>query len=122
MSDTTINQAIGLSDADATDLLQKYYTFSSSLNPAQQAVMKRVVPSVEHAAATIGGGTTVDELNDYLSRRTSTSGGSALAVPVPSATGVPVPTATGVPVPATGVPVPSNVATAVPVPGKKHGE
>ena len=35
MSDA-ITRAIGLSEEDTTNLLQKYYTFIASLNPAQQ--------------------------------------------------------------------------------------
>lgn len=108
MSDV-ISKAIGLSEQETTNLLQKYYAFIASLNPAQQAVMKRAVPSLEAAAAIIGGGTTVDDLNAYISERLAESPAVALSLPIPSATGLPIP-------------VNTNATTGLPIPSKKNVE
>jgi hypothetical protein len=105
MSDA-IAKAIGLSEEDTTSLLQKYYAFIASLNPAQQAVMKGAVSSLEAAASIIGGGITADELNAYISKRLAALPTSAVAIPVASAVGIPVVVGKNVEAPSvSGIPV-----------------
>ncbi|HXW07386.1 MAG TPA: hypothetical protein VD833_19270 [Vicinamibacterales bacterium] len=104
--DANITQAIGLSDDDTSDLLRKYYGFFHTLNPAQQDVVRRCMPSFDEAAAAIGQGTSAGDVQKFVASRLG--GGAAQAVPVPTtssaAQGVPVPTAQS----AAGVPVPVN--------------
>jgi hypothetical protein len=127
-----VASAIGLSGEDTTDLIQKYYAFVASLNPAQQAVMRSALPSLETAAACMGKGTTAEDLNAYISERLTSVSPSSTGFPVPSVTGMPVPAtampvpATGMPVPATGMPVPATgmpvPATGMPVPAKENDD
>jgi hypothetical protein len=126
--DDRIKQFIGLSDNDTNDLLQKYYRFVNSLNPAQQGVIRACMPSFDQAATAIGGGTSASDIHQFVSSRLS--GPTAQAIPITTteqtarsiappaenpATAIPVPTqqaATAIPVPtaqsAAGIPVPNN--------------
>jgi hypothetical protein len=116
--DANITQAIGLSDDDTSDLLRKYYGFFHTLNPAQQDVVRKCMPSFDEAAAAIGQGTSAADIQKFVASRLG--GGAAQGIPVPAtssaAQGVPVPAtssaAQGVPVPtaqsAAGIPVPIN--------------
>jgi len=122
-----ISAAIGLSDEDTTDLLTKYYGFFHSLNPAQQAVVQKCIPSFDEAAAAIGQGTSAADIQKYVAGRLASQTVQAFPVPVGQATATPVPAApstTGTPVPTTqsvtATPVPTaHSAAGFPVPIKK---
>lgn len=121
--DANITKAIGLSDNDTTDLLRKYYGFFHTLNPAQQDVVRKCMPSFDEAATAVGQGTSAADIQKYVASRLG--GSAAQGTPVP-AQGTPVPTASaaqGTPVPATsaqGTPVPTaQSAAGIPVPINK---
>lgn len=126
--DTNITKAIGLSDNDTTDLLKKYYGFFHALNPAQQDVVRRCMPSFDEAATAVGQGTSAADIQKFVASRLG--GGGAQGTPVPAqgtpvpAQGTPVPAASaaqGTPVPAQGTPVPTaQSAAGIPVPIKKN--
>jgi hypothetical protein len=103
--DDRIQQYIGLSDGDTTDLLQKYYLFVHSLNAQQQEVIRACMPSFDQAATAIGAGTSASDIQQFVSSRLNSS--PAQGIPVPtgqSGTAIPVPTAQS----AVGIPVPTN--------------
>lgn len=104
--DANITQAIGLSDEDTRDLLRRYYGFFHTLNPAQQDVVRKCMPSFDEAAAAIAQGTSAADVQKFVASRLG--GGAAQGVPVPTtpsaAQAVPVPTTQS----AAGVPVPIN--------------
>ena len=82
--DQQILDKIGLSDADAKDLIQKHQAYLDSLNPAQRAVVARAMPSWDEAAAAVGPDCTADDLTRFVSSRGRTANtSSALAVPMP---------------------------------------
>ena len=116
--DANITKAIGLSDNDTTDLLRKYYGFFHALNPAQQDVVRKCMPSFDEAATAVGGGASAGDIQKFVASRLG--GSAAQGTPVPSAQGTPVP-AQGTPVPAAsaaqGTPVPAaSAAQGIPVP------
>jgi hypothetical protein len=109
-----IPQAVGLSDDDTSDLVRKYYWFFHLLNPAQQDVMRRCMPSFDQAATAVGQGTTADDIHQFVASRLG--GGAALGFPLPAeaaAQGFPVPAR---PSTAQGFPVPTaNAAAGFPI-------
>lgn len=138
MDDKQILAAIGLSEADATDLTRKYLTYLASLNPAQFAAVSRSMPDPQSAAAAISPDCTVDDLNNFIAKRCHASAASpAAAFPVPVVASFPVPVGAAFPAPVAGafpVPVagafptpvcagfPVPVAPAPPAPDDKSGE
>jgi hypothetical protein len=86
MPDAASLSAMGLSDADASDFVQKYQNFLSSLNANQIGLLNRWQPPTDKAAAAVAPGCTVDDLNKFVAARCT----SAL---VPHAQSVPTPTA-----------------------------
>ncbi len=86
MKDSQILQAIGLSEADATDLASKHQAYLRSLNPAQLAVVNSSLPSPEEAAAAISSDCTADDINNFVKARCNAAPvAGALALPGPVA-------------------------------------
>lgn len=52
----------GLSEEDFKELIQKFRSFHSSLNPAQRAAVDRWLPSAERIAASFGPALTKEKL------------------------------------------------------------
>jgi len=61
---------LGLTDQQFRDLLKKHSDFLNSLDPAQQAVIKRSTPTLAHAAASFGPGASETDVSDMLKRAT----------------------------------------------------
>jgi hypothetical protein len=82
MKDAEILKAIGLSEADAADLVRKHQAFLASLNPAQYKAARRSLRSPGEIAASIGANVTVEDLNRFVAERSpSADGPSALSLP-----------------------------------------
>src|SRR5580698_6480570 len=93
MNDEQILAAMGLSEADATDLARKHQAYLASLNPAQFAAVSRSMASPEAAAAAISPYCTVDDLNHFIVKRCqsgASSGGAAFPAPVAGAFPAPI--------------------------------
>ena len=116
MDDEQILAAIGLSEADATDLALKHQAFLASLNPAQFVAVSRSLPTPQSAAAAISPDCTVDVLNNFVAKRcqSGTASGAA-AFPAPVAAAFPAPVAAAFPAPVAGA-FPAPVCAAFPVP------
>jgi hypothetical protein len=82
MKDAEILKAIGLSEADAADLVRKHQAFLASLNPAQYEVFRRSMRSPSAIAASISPNCTVEDLNRFVAERCpSVAGPHAFSVP-----------------------------------------
>jgi hypothetical protein len=82
MINAEILRAIGLSEADAADLVRKHQAFLASLNPAQYEAVRRSLRSPGAIAASISPDVTVEDLNRFVAERSpSADGPSALSLP-----------------------------------------
>jgi hypothetical protein len=116
MNDEQILVAMGLSEADATDLARKHQAFLASLNPAQFAAVSRSLPTPAAAAAAISPDCTVDDLNNFIAKRChSGPAHGAAAFPAPVAAAFPVPVGAAFPAPVAAA-FPAPVAGAFPAP------
>lgn len=61
-------------DEELKDLLQKFRSFSKSLNKRQRAVVSRSLPTLARAAKTFGPGITATDLKKHLGLDSSTGG------------------------------------------------
>lgn len=82
MKDAEILKAIGLSEADAADLVRKHQAFLASLNPAQYEAVRRSMRSPGAIAASISANVTVEDLNRFVAERCASAvGPHALSIP-----------------------------------------
>jgi len=115
MNDEQILAAIGLSEADATDLALKHQAYLASLNPAQFAAVSRSLPTPQSAAAAISPDCTVDDLNNFIAKRCQSGGSGAATFPAPVAAAFPAPVGAAFPAPVAAS-FPAPVAATFPAP------
>jgi hypothetical protein len=79
MENEPLLSQIGLSQAEANDLVTKFTSFYYSLSAAQKAVFDAGRPSLSaaQAAAALGAGVSVDDLHGFVSSVTGQPGASA---------------------------------------------